>query len=138
MTRWRWLLLVACACTPTSANPAAIDCERPSEGCACPNEGAVIPCYADPARGDGGVECHAGQRGCFDGVWGACEDLHPVELPEDAVASVEAALITGLVAAGIDNATATATAIVFRMVTFYLPPIWGWVALRWLQRHSYL
>ena len=51
---------------------------------------------------------------------------------------VEAALITGLVAAGIDTATATATAIVFRMVTFYLPPIWGWVALRWLQRHSYL
>jgi uncharacterized protein (TIRG00374 family) len=51
---------------------------------------------------------------------------------------VEAALITGLVAAGIDTATATATALVFRMVTFYLPPIWGWTALRWLQRHSYL
>ncbi len=51
---------------------------------------------------------------------------------------VEAALITGLVAAGIDTATATATALVFRLVTFYLPPIWGWVALRWLQRHSYL
>ncbi len=51
---------------------------------------------------------------------------------------VEAALITGLVAAGIDNATATATALVFRMVTFYLPPIWGWFAMRWLQRHSYL
>ena len=51
---------------------------------------------------------------------------------------VEAALISGLVAAGIDTATATATALVFRLVTFYLPPIWGWVALRWLQRHSYL
>ena len=51
---------------------------------------------------------------------------------------VEAALMTGLIAAGIPSATATATAIVFRIATFYLPPIWGWVAFRWLQRNSYL
>ena len=51
---------------------------------------------------------------------------------------MEAALMTGLIAAGIDTTTASATALLFRLVTFYLPPIWGWVALRWLQRHSYL
>lgn len=51
---------------------------------------------------------------------------------------MEAALMAGLIAAGIDNATATATAITFRAFTFYLPPLWGWLALRWLQRGSYL
>jgi uncharacterized membrane protein YbhN (UPF0104 family) len=51
---------------------------------------------------------------------------------------VEAALAAGLIAAGIDNATATATALVFRMATFYLPPLWGWAAVRWLEQRSYL
>ncbi|MEI7886174.1 MAG: lysylphosphatidylglycerol synthase transmembrane domain-containing protein [Actinomycetes bacterium] len=51
---------------------------------------------------------------------------------------MEAALMTGLIAAGIDTTIASATAVLFRLATFYLPPVWGWVALRWLQRHSYL
>jgi uncharacterized membrane protein YbhN (UPF0104 family) len=51
---------------------------------------------------------------------------------------VEAALTAGLIAAGIDNATATATALTFRVATFYLPPVWGWAAVRWLERRSYL
>jgi len=51
---------------------------------------------------------------------------------------MEAALMTGLIAAGIDTTTAAGTALLFRLATFYLPPIWGWIALRWLQRHSYL
>jgi uncharacterized membrane protein YbhN (UPF0104 family) len=51
---------------------------------------------------------------------------------------MEAALMAGLTAAGIDATTASATALLFRSATFYLPPIWGWFALRWLQRHSYL
>lgn len=51
---------------------------------------------------------------------------------------MEAALMAGLTAAGIDATTASATALLFRLATFYLPPIWGWFALRWLQRHSYL
>jgi uncharacterized protein (TIRG00374 family) len=51
---------------------------------------------------------------------------------------VEAALTAGLIAAGIDNVSATAAALTFRMATFYLPPVWGWVAVRWLERHSYL
>ena len=51
---------------------------------------------------------------------------------------VEAALTAGLIAAGIDNVSATAAALTFRMATFYLQPLWGWVAVRWLERHSYL
>ena len=51
---------------------------------------------------------------------------------------MEAAIMTGLIAAGIDGSTATATALVFRIFTFYLPPLWGWVAMGWLRRHSYL
>lgn len=51
---------------------------------------------------------------------------------------MEAAVMTGLIAAGVDSATATATALVFRLFTFYLPPAWGWMAMRWLQRRSYL
>ena len=51
---------------------------------------------------------------------------------------MEAALMSLLIAAGIEPTTATATALLFRGATFYLPPIWGWFALRWLQRHSYL
>jgi uncharacterized protein (TIRG00374 family) len=50
----------------------------------------------------------------------------------------EAAYTAGLVALGIPNAAAMSTAIAFRMVTFYLPPIWGAVAIRWLRQHAYL
>jgi tRNA A-37 threonylcarbamoyl transferase component Bud32/uncharacterized membrane protein YbhN (UPF0104 family) len=30
------------------------------------------------------------------------------------------------------------TAIAFRMVTYFLPPVWGAVAMRWLRQHAYL
>jgi uncharacterized protein (TIRG00374 family) len=50
----------------------------------------------------------------------------------------EAGLTAGFVAAGVDNATAFAAALSYRMVTYYLPPIWGFFAFRWLQRKRYL
>jgi uncharacterized membrane protein YbhN (UPF0104 family)/tRNA A-37 threonylcarbamoyl transferase component Bud32 len=50
----------------------------------------------------------------------------------------EAAYTAGLVALGIPNAPAMSTAIAFRMVTYYLPPAWGAVAMRWLRQHAYL
>jgi uncharacterized protein (TIRG00374 family) len=50
----------------------------------------------------------------------------------------EAALTAGLVALGVPNTAAMSTAIAYRLVTFYLPPIWGSVATRWLKSHSYL
>jgi uncharacterized membrane protein YbhN (UPF0104 family) len=36
------------------------------------------------------------------------------------------------------SSAAAAAIILYRLATFYLPPIWGFFALRWLQRHSYL
>jgi uncharacterized membrane protein YbhN (UPF0104 family)/tRNA A-37 threonylcarbamoyl transferase component Bud32 len=50
----------------------------------------------------------------------------------------EAAYTAGLVALGVPNAAAMSTAVAFRMVTYYLPPIWGAIAMRWLRAHSYL
>jgi uncharacterized protein (TIRG00374 family) len=50
----------------------------------------------------------------------------------------EAGLTAGLVALDIPNAVAVSTAIAFRLVTFYLPPIWGSFAMRWLKRRSYV
>jgi uncharacterized membrane protein YbhN (UPF0104 family) len=50
----------------------------------------------------------------------------------------EAAYTAGLVALGVPNAAAMSTAIAFRMVTYYLPPVWGAIAMRWLRQHAYL
>jgi uncharacterized membrane protein YbhN (UPF0104 family)/tRNA A-37 threonylcarbamoyl transferase component Bud32 len=50
----------------------------------------------------------------------------------------EAAYTAGLVALGVPSAPAMSTAIAFRMVTYYLPPVWGAMAMRWLRQHSYL
>jgi len=51
---------------------------------------------------------------------------------------MEAALTIGLVAVGVDESVALGAAITFRIVTFYIPPIWGWAAFRWLERNTYL
>ena len=50
----------------------------------------------------------------------------------------EAALTTGFISLGVDSATAFAAALTCRMVTFYIPPLPGWFALRWLQRQKFL
>lgn len=50
----------------------------------------------------------------------------------------EGALTVGLTAAGIDEATAFAAAITYRICTYYLPPIWGGVAFRRMERAGYL
>jgi uncharacterized membrane protein YbhN (UPF0104 family) len=54
------------------------------------------------------------------------------------VGVAEAGLTAGLQAIGIPSSVAISTAIAFRLVTFYLPPIWGSFAMRWLRRHSYV
>jgi uncharacterized membrane protein YbhN (UPF0104 family) len=51
---------------------------------------------------------------------------------------MEAAISSGLVAVGIPEGAAVAAAIAFRLVTFYLPPIWGVVAMRILRRRAYI
>ena len=50
----------------------------------------------------------------------------------------EAGYTAGLQAIGIPAPIAVSTAIAFRLVTFYLPPLWGSIAMRWLRRHEYV
>lgn len=50
----------------------------------------------------------------------------------------EAVLTGGLTAVGVDESTAFAIAVVFRVASAYLPPVWGWFSLQWLQRNDYL
>lgn len=49
---------------------------------------------------------------------------------------VEAGLIGGFTAAGVDEADAVAATFTARMCTAYLPPIWGWFAFQWLRRNE--
>ncbi len=50
----------------------------------------------------------------------------------------EAGYTVGLQAIGVPSSIAISTAIAFRLVTFYLPPLWGSVSMRWLRRHEYV
>lgn len=51
---------------------------------------------------------------------------------------VEGGLMLGLARAGLPEELAFAVAILYRAATFYLPPIWGFFAFRWLERHKHL
>ncbi len=51
---------------------------------------------------------------------------------------VEGGLVVGLTSAGVPESAAFATALLYRIATFYLPPIWGWFALQWLRKNRYL
>jgi uncharacterized membrane protein YbhN (UPF0104 family) len=50
----------------------------------------------------------------------------------------EASLVAGLVAVGVPKPAAMAAALVHRLCTYYLPPVWGWFSLRWLGRHGFV
>jgi uncharacterized membrane protein YbhN (UPF0104 family) len=50
----------------------------------------------------------------------------------------EAGYSAALVALGLPSAVAVSTAIAFRLVTYYLPPVWGGFAMRWLRRHDHV
>jgi uncharacterized protein (TIRG00374 family) len=54
------------------------------------------------------------------------------------VGVAEAGLTAGLIAIGIPDGVAASTAIAFRLVTFYLPPLWGVFAVKWLKQQSNL
>ncbi|NUU19704.1 flippase-like domain-containing protein [Cellulomonas humilata] len=49
----------------------------------------------------------------------------------------EVGFTVGLQAVGVPSEIAVSTAITFRLVTFYLPPVWGAAAMRWLRRNEY-
>jgi uncharacterized protein (TIRG00374 family) len=50
----------------------------------------------------------------------------------------EFGLAIGLTAAGMTEEAALAAVLMYRIATFYLPPLWGFVAMQWLQRNRYL
>ena len=52
--------------------------------------------------------------------------------------AMEAALIGGLVAAGLDNAVAVPAVFLFRLATFWLPILPGWLCFSWLRRAEYI
>jgi undecaprenyl-diphosphatase len=50
--------------------------------------------------------------------------------------AVEAALVAGLVAAGMEGSVAVPAVFLFRVATFWLPIVPGWLCLLWLRRHG--
>ena len=50
----------------------------------------------------------------------------------------EGGLIYGLVTAGMPETTAFAAVIFYRIASFYVPPIWGFFAFRWLEKNKHL
>ncbi len=50
----------------------------------------------------------------------------------------EAGLVAGLTAAGIDSSTAVAAVLTHRLITFWLPPTFGWLAIRDLSHRKYI
>jgi len=50
----------------------------------------------------------------------------------------ELGLTVGLTSAGMTEEAALAAVLLYRVSTFYLPPTWGFFALRYLQRNRYL
>jgi len=50
----------------------------------------------------------------------------------------EFGLTVGLTAAGMTEEAALAAVVFYRVATFYLPPVWGFLAMRWLQRNAHL
>jgi uncharacterized protein (TIRG00374 family) len=54
------------------------------------------------------------------------------------VGVTEAALTAGYTAIGVDSSTAIAAALCYRLVTFYIPPCFGYFALGSLRRQRLL
>jgi uncharacterized membrane protein YbhN (UPF0104 family)/tRNA A-37 threonylcarbamoyl transferase component Bud32 len=54
------------------------------------------------------------------------------------IGAAEASFAALLTAIGVHRSIAFAIAITLRLCTFYLPPIWGYASLRWLNRKGYV
>ena len=52
--------------------------------------------------------------------------------------ALEAAVIAGLVAAGMDHTIAVPAVFLYRLATFWLPILPGWAAFTWLRRSDYV
>jgi uncharacterized membrane protein YbhN (UPF0104 family) len=54
------------------------------------------------------------------------------------VGTAEASLTAVLAALGVENSTAFAIAFTHRLCTYYLPPIWGYFSMQWLEKKAYI
>jgi uncharacterized protein (TIRG00374 family) len=54
------------------------------------------------------------------------------------VGITEGALTAGFIAVGVSEDIAFSAALTYRICTFYLPPIWGYLAFNSLQRDGFL
>ncbi len=54
------------------------------------------------------------------------------------VGVTEGGLALGLVSVGMPEEAAFAAVILYRLATYYVPPVWGFLALRWLERNNHL
>jgi undecaprenyl-diphosphatase len=54
------------------------------------------------------------------------------------IGALEAAVIAGLVAAGMDHTIAVPAVFLYRLATFWLPILPGWAAFTWLRRAEYV
>lgn len=54
------------------------------------------------------------------------------------VGVTEGALTAGFIAVGVPEDIAFSAALCYRLCTFYLPPIWGYLSMSSLQRDGYL
>jgi uncharacterized protein (TIRG00374 family) len=52
--------------------------------------------------------------------------------------AMEAALISGFAAAGVPHAIGVPSVFLYRLATFWLPILPGWLCFRWLKRNDYL
>lgn len=52
--------------------------------------------------------------------------------------AMEVALIAGLKAAGLDNEIAVPAVFLYRLFTFWIPVLPGWLSFTWLQRNDYV
>jgi glycosyltransferase 2 family protein len=52
--------------------------------------------------------------------------------------AMEAALIAGLLAAGLDRTVAVPAVFLYRLCTFWIPILPGWACFAWLQRRDYI
>ncbi|MBM3660241.1 MAG: flippase-like domain-containing protein [Actinobacteria bacterium] len=50
----------------------------------------------------------------------------------------EAGLTAGLTAFGVDPAIAVAAVLTDRMITAYIPPVFGYISINWMTKHDYL
>ncbi len=102
-------------------------------GTLCLNAGRIAALYASVAAFGGGVAFATVAVVYLAG--GAIGSAAPTP---GGLGAVEAALSTGLAAAGMHGASAVSAVLLYRVATFWLPVPVGWLAYAWMQRRGWL